>query len=68
MTKPISFAPDDLPPDEMDESLLDELYEEESEPSSETVSLAEEPLFATLLRQAVYKTVPDDQVLVPLAP
>lgn len=63
MSKPISFAADDVPPDEMDESILDELYEEESEPSSKTISLAEEPLFATLLRQAVYKTAPDDQVL-----
>ncbi|MBX3060968.1 MAG: type I-D CRISPR-associated protein Cas10d/Csc3, partial [Anaerolineae bacterium] len=64
MPKSLSFAADDIPPDEMDESVLDDLYEEdESESSSETIALAEEPLFAALLRQAVYKTAPDDKVL-----
>ncbi|MCA9994897.1 MAG: type I-D CRISPR-associated protein Cas10d/Csc3 [Anaerolineales bacterium] len=64
MTKPFSFTTEDIPPDEMDESLLDDLYEEDDkEPSSETISLAEEPLFSALLRQAVHKTAPDDLVL-----
>lgn len=59
---PGSFI-EDMPPDQDDE-LEDDLFDDEEtiETASEP-ALAEEPLFAWLLRQAVFSTAPDDIVL-----
>lgn len=53
----------DLPPSQDDE-LEDDIDDEEEITETKTdPALAEEPLFSWLLRQAVFKTSPDDRVL-----
>lgn len=53
-----------LSPDEYDyDALSARTTQIESKASSEELSLADEPLFVWLLRQAVYKTNPDDAIL-----
>jgi CRISPR-associated protein Csc3 len=54
---------EDAPPD-FDDELEEEFFDnEESGPVTTEPTLAEEPLFSWLLRQAVFKTSPDDIVL-----